>query len=190
MVTNDCHNLDAFLDGELAPGESARFAAHLAQCPTCREAVDEQQWIDGLLRAPAIAQLNTPPSALVETFRGALARRIQFTRLAAGGLAVAAMLLIAAGWTAMKNRQADGPRDADVAAVVVVSEEEFEPAPALQPATFVGGPDVIVVPIVSKHPDVTIVRVYPTYQPDYAAQAILDQSNPGDEFAWPDLNGG
>ena len=45
------------------PGEAARFAAHLDDCPTCREAVDEQQWIDGLLRA-RIAQLETPPPAV------------------------------------------------------------------------------------------------------------------------------
>ena len=189
-MINDCNNLDAFLDGEFAPGENARFAAHLDQCPTCREAVDEQQWIDGLLRSPAIAQLKTPPPTLVETYRTSLARRHQHIRVVAGGLATAAMVLIAVGWTAKLNRQAVGPTGHDVAEVAVAPTDSQEPMPAVQPATFVGGPDVIVVPIVSKHPDVTIVRVYPIYEPDYAAQANLDQSTPGDEFAWPDLNGG
>lgn len=176
-MRNDCHNLDAFLDGELAPGESASFAAHLDQCPTCRVAVDEQQWIDGLLRAPAIAQRETTPAALVESFRGALARRIQFRRLTFG--VAAAVLLVAVGWTLKLNRQADGTRPIEVAV------SDMKPA-----ATFVGGPDVIVVPVASQHPDVTIVRVFPVYEPDYSSQASLEQSTSGDEFAWPNLNGG
>ena len=57
-------------------------------------------------------------------------------------------------------------------------------------STFVAGPDVIAIPVASPSPDVTIVRVYPIYEPDYAAQVSLDQFSLGDEFALPDLNGG
>jgi hypothetical protein len=48
-------------------------------------------------------------------------------------------------------------------------------------ATFVGGPDVLVVPVASRHPNVTIVRVYPTYQPSYDAQANAEHFDP-DQF--------
>jgi hypothetical protein len=51
-------------------------------------------------------------------------------------------------------------------------------------ATFVGGPDVLVVPVASRHPNVTIVRVYPTYQPSYDTQASVEP------FELDNLNGG
>ena len=183
-MNQECDNLDGYLDGELTPGEGARFAAHLTDCPACREAVDEQQWIDGLLRAPAIAQLESPPAALVESFRGAIARRLQISRLAIGA-AAAAVLIVAVGWMVKLNRQADGGREWRVAVSNDVLPVFDEPT-----ATFVGGPDVIVVPVESGHADVTIVRVYPVFEPDYSAQASLDQITSGDEFSWPDLNGG
>lgn len=178
-MTHDCHKLDAFLDGELSPGDGARFETHLASCPTCREAIDEQRWIDGLLRGPSSAPLETPVPALAVNLRAAIAGRRR-KWLAACGLAAsaAALLLIAVGWTVSQNQQAH------VALGPAVSEE---PEPT---ATFVGGPDVIAVPVESDLPDVTIVRVYPVYEPDYPAQFSLDQTSPGDEFAWPNLNGG
>jgi anti-sigma factor RsiW len=185
-VTNDCHNLDAYLDGELAPGDAAHFAVHLATCPMCREAVDEQLWIDGLLRCPATAQLETPSPALVQSFRDALARRIHIRRWAAwSAAAAAAVLIVAIGWTAKLNRQADGTGAVEVAVNDVVAPQVERPA-----ATFVAGPDVIAVPVASPDPNVTIVRLYSVYEPDYSAQASLDQTTTGDEFTWPDLNGG
>jgi anti-sigma factor RsiW len=183
-VTNDCHNLDAYLDGELAPGDAAHFAAHLATCPTCREAVDEQLWIDGLLRTPATTQLEIPSLALVQSFRDALARRIHIRPWAAWG-AAAAVLIVAIGWTVKLNRQADVLPDTSFASAEIVTPEAQEPT-----ATFVAGPNVIAVPVASHSPEVTIVRVYPIYEPDYAAQVSLDQTTSGDEFVLPDLNGG
>jgi Putative zinc-finger len=199
-VTNDCQNLDAYLDGELTPGEGARFAAHLTDCPACREAVDEQQWIDGLLRAPAIAQRETSPPALVESFRRAIARRLRYSRLAAGGaVAAAAVLLVAVGWAVKLHLDSDGLSGREVVSLsgAALDVDEPSPAPSLtgrgndSGATFVGGPDLIVVPVESHHPEVTIVRVYPTFQPDISDQVGVNLPSGEDEVIWPELfNGG
>jgi anti-sigma factor RsiW len=186
-VNCDCHYLEDYLDGELAPGESARFAAHLDQCPTCREVVDEQQWIDGLLRAPASAQLETPSTALLESFRGAVARRLQFPRWAVGVAAAAAVLLVAVGWIVTLTRHADGVGAAAIPDVAAIERDDE----VLRGATFVGGPDVIVVPVASPHPEVTIVRIFPTYRPDISDQAGASLSSGDDDLGWPKLfNGG
>jgi anti-sigma factor RsiW len=184
-VTRDCQNLDAYLDGELSPGDNALFAAHLAGCPACREAIDEQLWIDGLLRAPAIAQLEAPSAALVASFRGALARRIYFSQRAAGAAAAAAILFATLGWFVAQSSPPD-----DSGRINAVVHDVATPDAAPPAATFVGGPDVIAVPVPSLHPDVTIVRLYPVCEPQYSAQASLDQTTMGDDLAWPNLNGG
>jgi hypothetical protein len=88
------------------------------------------------------------------------------------------------------NRQAGIPT---ATAVNDVTETQVhEPSPVEPPlATFVGGPDVLVVPVESRHPNVTIVRIYPTYQPDYAKQVNAESPGAADEFVWPfELNGG
>jgi hypothetical protein len=179
--------MDAYLDGELTPGETARFAAHLDTCPACREAVDEQHWIDDLLRTPAIAQLETAPPALAQSFRKARARRLQIRRLVVGA-AAAAVLLVAVGWAAKVNRHAVGTRAGVVGASDAVAPDMAEPA-----ATFIGGPDVIAVPIASQSPDVTIVRIYATV-PSFAAYptgANSDSDSSFDERARPEVfNGG
>jgi anti-sigma factor RsiW len=184
-ISNSCHNLDDYLNGELAPGEAARFSDHLDECPTCREAVDQQQWIDGLLRAPAIAQLEPPSPALVTSVRAARARRLQISRIAIGiTVAAAATLLVGAGWVVELSRQTDRMNSQ------IATNHVDAPVAEASVATFVGGPEVIVVPVESADSDVTIVRVYPVLEPDYSAQASWDQAVIADEFSRPDLNGG
>jgi anti-sigma factor RsiW len=183
-VTHNCHHLDAYFDGELAPADRASFECHLASCPECREAIDEQNRIDALLGGSALANLEAPPPALVEQVGRTLHRRRRFARLAACGLAAsaAAVLLVGIAWTTGYSRPeaALGP---PVSAAPV--QNDSEPW-----ATFVGGPDVIVMPIESESPDVTIVRVYPVFEPDFSDQVSLDPIAAGDGFAWPELNGG
>jgi hypothetical protein len=139
------------------------------ECPACRDAIDEQRWIDTLLRSSA-AYEEPAPATILESFRGSRSRRRK-AMLAACGLAAAAVLLMAAGWTVLRSRQAIGPTAAEVA----ISDDPGHAEPPAKPprATFVGGPDLIVVPVQSPHPDVTIVRVYRTYQ------AASDPLEPG-----------
>ena len=55
-ASSGCGKLDAYFDGELAPSEQATFNAHLAACAACREAIEQQRWVDELLRSDDAAQ--------------------------------------------------------------------------------------------------------------------------------------
>jgi predicted anti-sigma-YlaC factor YlaD len=183
--------LDAYLDGDLAPGERWRFAAHLDECPNCREAVGEQQWIDDLLRAPAIAQREMPSPALVESVRAALARRFRYWRVAAvGAAAAAAVALIVWGWSVTPNRPAVGPRMIHVASDRGATPQEMAASPAPPSSMFVSNSAVIVMPVASRSPDVTIVRVYPVFEPQLTAEASVDDFSAPAELARPDFSRG
>jgi hypothetical protein len=182
-MSAECKNFDAFLDGELSPDDCARYEAHLHVCENCREAINQQPWIDSLLTSPARLELEPVSAALYRSVRNSIARRRQ-TRLVACGIAAAAMLVVAVGWSAVLNRQA---KIAAVNQIVENVAPEDEPAPSRSlrgsgivqapRATFVTGPDSLAVPVASRHPDVTIVRVYPTYQSSTTSPAASVESD-------------
>ena len=179
----ECEKLEAFLNDELADEDVLRFEAHVVKCEACCEAVGQQRWIDGLLRSTERLESEPAPSAIRGRIRQSIMRRRK-ARLAACGLAAAAVVVIAAGWIFVLNRQA---RDAvkPVIAQAVVAENESSPNPSLkgrgtsQPprAVFVGGADVFVASVESRHPNVTIVRIYPTYKPSLASKANVEPSD-------------
>jgi hypothetical protein len=84
----------------------------------------------------------------------------------------------------MQNRLATAPA---VNQLTETATRNYEPSPSpslkgrgnieVPRAVFVAGPDVIAMPVASRHPNVTIVRVYPTYQSSLAAQAASDDSD-------------
>lgn len=223
MSQRACDNLDAYLTGELSTDAATCFEVHLAACDDCRTALDQQRWIDELLQSPMSAELEAPPAAVRLSFHTAAMQRRQ-RQFVARGLAAAAVVIIAVGWTAItQNRQTNGPRE--VALNRITANRVVEEAVASQDgqgelvgtpngqgelvgspnesrgmeprATFVGGPDVLVVPVASRHPNVTIVQVYPVYQPDYAVQASAALPGATDDSLWiddlndlNDLNGG
>jgi hypothetical protein len=179
-VIDECSKLDAYLAGELSLADSRSFAHHIESCDLCNQAIDQQRWIDGLLRFPLVKDLEPAPDDLRSTLSVSLIRRRRHAQIAACGLAAAAVLTIAAGWTMLLNRQSATTTVPDASGVLHADAERLrDPA-----ATFVGGPDMIVVPIESRLPDVTIVRVYAAYQPSYTAQANVDPA--ADPFDWPD----
>lgn len=225
MSQCDCDNLDACLAGELSHDAASCFAAHLAACDDCRTVLDQQRWIDELLQSPMAAELEAPPAAVLRSFRVAVERRRR-RKFVAAGLAAAAVLVIAVGWTVIAlNRQTNEPGDVTLNRIAA-NRAADEPSPdpsqdgrgelvgssnergelfsapngtgGVEPrATFIGGPDVLVVPVVSRHPNVTIVQVYPVYQPEYAVQASAALPSVTDDFLWiddlndlNDLNGG
>ena len=59
-MNSKCNNLDAYLRDDLSVDERAAFESHLEECDACREAMDQQQWIDGLLQSPTRIQLERP----------------------------------------------------------------------------------------------------------------------------------
>jgi hypothetical protein len=180
----ECENLDVFLADDLSPDDRLRYEGHLVACETCRQALNQQRWIDALLSSPDQPELECASPALLGSVRESIASRRRQTRLIACGLAAAAVVVIALGWSAMLIRPARSPAVNQIVETRVRDNEPFtnsslkgrriEEAPR---AVFVAGPDVLAVPVASRHPDVTIVRVYPTYQPSLAAQAASDESD-------------
>ena len=181
MSDDNCSNLDTFLLGGLPADAESRFTAHLDHCETCRDTVDQQRWIDGLLTSPLARELESPPDQLIDSFHKSVVARRRPTRLVACVFATAAALAIAAGWTVL-NRQALDVAAPDGVGINIGVDDVVSAAPEKDTetlhATFVGGPDVLVVPVVSRHPNVTIVRVYPTYKGSYDAQASTGTFEP------------
>jgi Putative zinc-finger len=181
-MSTECEYLDAFLDGDLSSEVRDLYEAHLHLCEACREAVNQQRWIDDLLSSPERLVIQPIPVALSRAVRNAMSHRRK-ARLVACGLAAAAVLVVAVGWTAALNRQA---RVAAVNQITETAVHKVEPSPnpslrgrgtvEAPQATFVAGRDVLAVPVASRYPNVTIVRVYPTYQSSFAAKAMSDES--------------
>ena len=105
---SNCNNLDAYLSDDLSGDERAIFESHLEECATCRDAVDEQQWIDDLLQSPERTQLERPSATILDSFRVSIAQRRRRVVQATCGLAAAATLLIAVGLLAAKPTSESG----------------------------------------------------------------------------------
>jgi hypothetical protein len=191
MNRDECKNLDAYLLDELPAEAAFNFDSHLDQCESCRNAVEQQRWIDALLRSPLVAELEPSPESLSTSISTRLTRSNRQLRVIACVFAAAAAVVIAVGWTVMLNRQV-ATVDHSNAIFLNGTAANLPPQDDEPPrATFVGGPNVLVVPVESPHPNVTVVRIYPAYQPNYAVQASVDPSSGVNEFYWPDkLNGG
>jgi anti-sigma factor RsiW len=192
----DCENLDAFLAGDMPSDAAGRFASHLEDCAACRDTVDQQRWIDGLLNSPVRLQLEAPSKTLLARSRGRINKSRHRLRLIAWGAAAAMVIVIVAvGWTALSsNRVAQH-------SMIVIEPAVDEPSAnsssistrnSTEPShsTYVGGRDVLVVPVETTHRNVTVVRIYPTFKPSYEAQASAEQPSASD-ITWPnELNGG
>jgi hypothetical protein len=201
---SNCENLDAYLLGDLDRDETVRFEQHLGTCAACQRTVDQQRWLDDLLQSPLRADLEPPPDSLVQSIRVSLARRRSQRRLAACGLAAAAALIVAMGWTLWAGRHARMNPAEQIAQShgEAIERQNAGGSPSARPqppdsdtaftkAAVVGDERTIVVPVESPYPNVTVVRVYPVYQPKYAAQATTSRQKAPDEFAWPEhINGG
>jgi hypothetical protein len=186
-MTGECENVELFLSGQLPDEDVLRFEAHAIECETCRAAVEEHRWIDGLLRSSVGLELESVPAGIATTVRQTMARRRK-VRLVTCSLAGAAALMIAVGWIMMPHQQA---RDEAQSATgqAVIAKAEPTPAPSLQGreivepprAVFDGGADMFVAAVESQYPNVTIVRLYPTYKPSFTSNAS-DESSGADEF--------
>lgn len=185
----NCDHLDAYLADDLPVEDAARFAEHLEQCDGCRDVVDQQRWIDGLLRSGVKEVSVSPPKAVLESFRTSVLRRRRQSRQIACGLAAAAALVVAVGWTVLLNRQAGDRTKRSVEGAGLAASEHTHAI--RQPrATFVGDADVIAVPVASRHADVTVVRIYSTYQPSYESETAAIEPDAATDFTWPDFSNG
>lgn len=156
----DCNKLDAYLADDLSVDDARHFESHLEECSTCREAIDEQHWVDSLLQSPVRLEIERTSATILESVRPSVAHRDRRTFRAAYGFAAAAVLLIGIGWIAL-HRHLVQPMASATQNVAVVEAAQV-PAPVPPQATFVATTDAIVVPLESPSADVTVVQVYPT----------------------------
>jgi anti-sigma factor RsiW len=169
-VRRECENLDAYLADELSPEDTSQFVEHLNACDECRHVADEQHWIDGLLRSDLCTSLEAAPTSLAESLRdAAVVRHRRRVYLVAGSFAtVAAMVVIAIGWTVLFNRQTEriapnvnAAHDANLTAetgiMPAIAQDSVRPK-----AVFVGTGEAIAVPLESSDENVTVVQLYPT----------------------------
>jgi anti-sigma factor RsiW len=159
-INSDCNKLDAYLADDLSADDVGRFESHLEACAECREAIDEQKWVDNLLQSPVRIQLERAPAELLDSFHSSLSHRRRHVLQAACGLATAAALVIAVGWLEL-NRQARLPSVSKGQDIAVV-EPVHATALRKPQATFIASTDAIVVPLESPSTDVTVVQVYQT----------------------------
>jgi anti-sigma factor RsiW len=178
MDNDACRQLDAYLDGELSGVERLAFDAHLATCPACRESVDQQRWIDQLLRSDEAATIeSTPLSRSLPTVR-VRRRRLALVAAAAVIAATAAIMFPLPGRegrpTIAQAPAPDASPDSNHVGTgqgsdsrILATDRNLSPGPVLpgrgiSVAAFVGDGSSIAIPVASDDPQVTIVQLYPT----------------------------
>jgi hypothetical protein len=158
-----CRQLDDYLAHGLSDAERAEFAAHVADCPACRQSVQDQQRMDQLL-VQATIQLQAVPAGLTRRIEQRLltARRLRFARWAAG-LAAAISLMGITAWLLTRE-----PPVEVLPYVPIVEAPSPRPAPempdprSLVRVAFPPQAAVLAVPMKTENPNVTIIWVYPT----------------------------
>jgi anti-sigma factor RsiW len=194
-MSSVCDNLDDYLAGALTGDAAAHFSSHLRTCEACSEAADEQRWIDRLLTSSDRLELEPTPRALVETVSKPASRPWFMPGRYAGAIIAAAAAILVATGLVLLNREAinDTHATAEVEAAVddgqtAKNEEQKETG-----ATFVADSNAIAVPVKSHRPSVTIVRVYPTFQPQVDSRTAAIEpayATNLNDFWTDDSNGG
>jgi len=175
-----CMLIDQYLVGDLAQDAAARFERHVAGCAECREAIDEQRWIDGLLQSPEAEALETAPATVTNRLSGQVVRFRRRT-IIRRSMAVAAAASIAAtalwqfvasshherqvaapGFVRGSNNQAGVRRAATPRQSQGLQMAETSPSTNENAATFMSTGDAIAVPVASDDAQVSIVKIYPT----------------------------
>jgi predicted anti-sigma-YlaC factor YlaD len=173
-----CELVDDYLDGDLPTGEVVRLKQHIEQCEGCRNAIEEQQWIDGFLRSPeAVEAEKTPADVLQKVAAGMYAaRRRRILRRSLVGAAAAAVIGAIAFWQLAAERtpqriaapgSAGGSTyqsDIKLAATPRQSRglKKDVQVHELAAASFIPSNDAIAVPVASDDDEVSIVQLYPT----------------------------
>jgi anti-sigma factor RsiW len=166
-----CDQLDEYLCGWLSPEEAASFEAHLADCTACREDCALQRRIDRSLAdgnvwiTPVPVGLRSRVDCKIRT-----ARRRRMLGWASVIAATAGVSLALGIWATAPHSfmPRDGRETAQhlsgegngPAAILPRSEP---PVPAAQ-VSMVDPSSAIVMPVESHRPNVTLVRVYQTFQ--------------------------
>jgi anti-sigma factor RsiW len=184
MSVRECDLLDDYLLAGLPDDEAARFEAHLAGCPTCREEVREQRRIDRLL-VEGVEQPAAVPASLLgrieEEFRRSHRRRVVRWTWGLSAAAVAASLLavlLAMGAFGTGNQPQPIAQEHSAPAGGVEQREPRDRYPlrpdAVARVTLDDPSAAILVPLQTEKPNISIVWVYPTVK---AVQAPMMPGN-------------
>ena len=180
MNRTECHLLDDYLDGDLSPTEEVRFETHLTDCENCLAAVNQQRWMEQLLRESN--NLVSLPTELGEVSLSPPKKSIPWRATIATAVAASLLMAVAFWDDGPRNLQepiaekSETPPGAKQSAPRLVQVEMPKATPV---ATFVAEDDVIVVPVESDSQEVTIIQVYPTAQARsrWRREALLQTSS-------------
>ena len=167
MKASNCESIEGYLGKWLSEEESAQFEAHLANCPDCRQFVEGQQRLEGLLTRANSECVSVPPT-LIDRIEHRLrqARRLRAAGWAAG-LAAAGVLTCAFAARFIFQRLPDAK--SVLPPVMAHLSQPPQPTRESRPpveVTFGPSSDVIAVPHKTDNPAVTIIWVYPTIKMD------------------------
>jgi hypothetical protein len=175
-----CSRFDDYLNGDLSSSDRARFHQHLDKCQSCREAVDQQQWIDNLLRSDEAAAIDASPPTTLRM------RRPSRRRIVAAVLAASVAAALAAPFIPLLHRKGLGDGRPEVASLpspqssaqTAIDASPPPPATIADPspssslqgteiadkpiATFASNGNAIAVPLDGEDTEVTVVRLVPT----------------------------
>ena len=184
MSAPDCDRLDDYLLDGLPEDEAAGFEAHLADCPACREELQQQRRIDRLLAA-ATGQLGPVPASLIDRIEEQYGRshRRRVARWAWGLSAAAVAASALAVWLVMGAFGTGNQPQPMVQEHSAPAGDAEQAAPArvetprpvsVARVTFADPSEAILVPLESGKPNISIVWVYPTVK---VAQAPMMPGN-------------
>jgi anti-sigma factor RsiW len=178
LLDEPCTLIDAYLNGELSGEMATLFERHLTSCATCCETVEQQRWIDGLLRSPEAAVVEAASADMADRVEGKVFRLRRRRMVGRAMMAAAASITAIALWHFTNqrsgeqiiaapdlsrglNEQAGGQRAAT--SPQTRGQQAVRMHPGIENAAkFVSTGDAIVVPVASDDAQVSIVKVYPT----------------------------
>ena len=193
MDTRQCDHLDDYLAGCLSADDSARFEAHLADCPACGEEVAHQRRIDRLLARGAGGR-DPAASSLVDRIERRIRslRRRRVTRVALGLSAAVAAAVAVGVWLIPRDdavapgphpplgprRVAEEPIESEPEGPIESDPEGHEAAPPTELASeserrvrvsLADPSEAILVRVPTSNPNVSIVWIYPSMKRARAA---------------------
>lgn len=183
MNGDDCLLLDDYLDGDLTTTERNQFRNHLPHCESCQTEVRQQRWMEGLLRESS--DLVALPAELSKISLRPPSKSIPWRAAVATAIAASMLLALTIGYY-RSDHTMEAPQES-VAEHNEPGPTEQQPdtrfvqldVPKVPPAaSFVAEDDVIVVPVDSGSPEVSIIQVYPTAQARsrWRREALLETS--------------
>jgi anti-sigma factor (TIGR02949 family) len=158
MNPMSCQRLEDFLNHDLSGEDRARFLQHLPACPACRQGVDEEERLRGLL-SRSVEQQPIPGRLLRRVDQARRMRRLRALRWVMG---IAALLVIAVlGWWGL---QRTNPEElaTPVAKISPPGPPPPQEGPAVPPVEVVVKPEqsVIAIQHETDDPNVTLIWVY------------------------------